>query len=600
MKNRYTPQDFLCLVRIYTNRRPQLNERDDRVSGHPALSNNLITKTNGVPMKNPKVHFSFAAIFFAVVLFSFGQTMAQAPTLPLDFESTTVNYAFTDFDGGAATKIANPQIGGMNTSANVAQMVKNAGQPWAGSYLTLASPINFSTNKTFKVKVYMPRVGAKLLLKVENATNPAVNFEKEATGTVANAWEELTFDYSLINATNEYSKVVFIFDLGTVGAGGANFTYLFDDVKLVAGTTPQDTTQMNLPVTFDVTWINYGLVGFEGAENSTIVTDPTNATNKVAKAVKSATAQPWAGTTVTAVVGGTQTGFQNKVPFTASEKRMNVRVWTPHAPIQVRLKVEDYSNPTISCETEATATVANGWQTLTFNFENPATGTPALNLANFYNKASIFFNFGVNGATAGERTYYFDDVKFGGFVVPVELTSFAANTVNGSVVLNWSTATETNNKGFEIERSSDNVTFSTVAFVNGYGTVTETKNYTYTDNVSAGTYSYRLKQVDFDGTFEYSQTVEVDLTPSEFNLSQNFPNPFNPETKINYSVPTRSYVTITLYNISGSEVRTLASGYMEAGTHSVVLNASELPSGVYFYKMTSGNFTAVKKLTLLK
>lgn len=551
-------------------------------------------------MKNPKVHFSFAAIILAVVFFSFGQTMAQAPTLPLDFESATVNYAFTDFDGGAATKIANPQIGGINTSANVAQMVKNAGQPWAGSYLTLAAPIDFSTNKTFKVKVYMPRVGAKLLLKVENLTNPAVNFEKEATGTVANGWEELTFDYSLINAANEYSKVVFIFDLGTVGSGGANFTYLFDDVKLVAGTTPQDTTQMNLPVTFDVSWINYGLVGFEGAENSTIVADPTNATNKVAKAVKSATAQPWAGTTVTAVVGGIQTGFQNKVPFTASEKRMNIRVWTPHAPIQVRLKVEDYSNPTISCETEATATVANGWQTLTFNFENPVAGTPPLNLANFYNKASIFFNFGVNGATAGERTYYFDDVKFGGFIVPVELTSFAANSINGSVVLNWSTATETNNMGFEIERSSDNVTFSTVAFVNGYGTVTETKNYTYTDDVSAGTYSYRLKQVDFDGSFAYSQTVEVDLTPSEFNLSQNFPNPFNPETKINYSVPTRSYVAITLYSISGSEVKTLVSGYMEAGTHSVVLNASELPSGVYFYKMTSDNFTAVKKLTLLK
>lgn len=551
-------------------------------------------------MKNPKVHFSFAAIILAVVFFSFGQTMAQAPTLPLDFESTTVNYAFTDFDGGAATKIANPQIGGINTSANVAQMVKNAGQPWAGAYLTLAAPIDFSTNKTFKVKVYMPRVGAKLLLKVENLTNPAVNFEKEATGTVANGWEELTFDYSLINAANEYSKVVFIFDLGTAGSGGANFTYLFDDVKLVAGTTPQDTTQMNLPVTFDVSWINYGLVGFEGAENSTIVADPTNATNKVAKAVKSATAQPWAGTTVTAVVGGIQTGFQNKVPFTAQEKRMNIRVWTPHAPIQVRLKVEDYSNPTISCETEATATVANGWQTLTFNFENPVAGTPPLNLANFYNKASIFFNFGVNGATAGERTYYFDDVKFGGFIVPVELTSFAANSINGSVVLNWSTATETNNMGFEIERSSDNVTFATVAFVNGYGTITETKNYTYTDNVSAGTYSYRLKQVDFDGSFAYSQTVEVDLTPSEFNLSQNFPNPFNPETKINYSVPARSYVAITLYNISGSEVKTLVSGYMEAGTHSVVLNASELPSGVYFYKMTSDNFTAVKKLTLLK
>lgn len=551
-------------------------------------------------MKNQKVQYSFAAIILAVVFFSFGQIQAQAPTLPLDFESTTVNYAFTDFDGGAATKIANPQIGGINTSANVAQMVKNAGQVWAGSYLTLAAPIDFSTNKTFKVKVWMPRVGAKLLLKVENLTNPAVNFEKEATGTVANGWEELTFDYSLINAANQYSKVVFIFDLGTAGTGGANFTYLFDDVKLVSGTTPQDTTQMNLPVTFDVSWINYGLVGFGGAENSTVVPEPNNASNKVAKVVKSATAELWAGTTVTAVVGGIQTGFKNKVPFTAQEKRMNVRVWSPHAGIQVRLKVEDYSNPTISCETEATVTVANGWETLTFNFENPVSGTAPLNLANFYNKASIFFNFGVTGATAGERIYYFDDVKFGGFIVPVELTSFSAASINGAVVLNWSTATETNNKGFEIERSSDNSTFVSVGFVNGYGTVTENKNYSFTDNVSAGSYSYRLKQVDFDGSFEYSQTVEVDLSPSEFSLGQNYPNPFNPETRINFSLPSQGFVTIALYDVTGKEVRTIVNGNMEAGVHSVTLNAEGLSSGMYFYKMTSGNFTSVKKLSLLK
>ena len=126
----------------------------------------------------------------------------------------------------------------------------------------------------------------------------------------------------------------------------------------------------------------------------------------------------WAGTTVTAVTGGIQTGFITNIPFTASATKMNIRVWSPHAGIQVRLKVEDKNDPTRSCETEATVTVASGWQTLVFNFANQASGTAALNFAFSYNKVSIFFNFGVTGATAGERTYYFDDVKFGAGEIP--------------------------------------------------------------------------------------------------------------------------------------------------------------------------------------
>ena len=113
----------------------------------------------------------------------------------------------------------------------------------------------------------MPRVGAKLLLKVENQANNAINFEKEATGTMANAWEELSFDYSTINTSNQYQRLVLIFDLGTMGDGTANFTYLFDDIRLTAGVPPSG-TQMNLPVTFDDATVEYGLVGFGGAETA--------------------------------------------------------------------------------------------------------------------------------------------------------------------------------------------------------------------------------------------------------------------------------------------------------------------------------------------
>lgn len=539
--------------------------------------------------------------FFAITVLSISTLFAQGlPTLPLDFENGTLNYTFTDFGGGLATRVANPASGGINTSAFVGKMIKNVGDPWGGSYIAMAGDIDFSVNKMFKVKVYMPRVGAKLLLKVENNDNSGIAFEKEVTGTVQNGWEELTFDFSTINTANTYRKVVFIFDLGTVGAGGANFTYYFDDIKLVQGGGGPTLTQMNLPVTWDDPTIDYGVVGFEGAEQSSIIVDPNNAANKIVKAIKSVTAQPWAGTTVTAVNGGSQTGFSAKVPFTVNEKRMNVRVYSPHAPIQVRLKVENYQNGGVSCETEATLSIANSWQTLVFDFANQASGTAALDLSAYYNKASIFFNFGVNGATAGERTYYFDDVRFGVDFVPVELTSFTANSNGSSVDLNWATASETNNKGFEIQRSVNNSDFATVAFVEGKGSSTVNANYAYSDAVQPGKYFYRLKQIDYNGSFEYSNSVEVDLNPSSFSLEQNFPNPFNPSTSIRFTLPVSGFVTLAVYNSMGEMVGQLLSKEMSAGSHNVSFNAANLPSGTYFYRLNSGDFTATRKMQLLK
>ena len=408
-------------------------------NGWQTMEFNFNNQSAGTAAFNASTTYNKASIFF-----NFGVTGATAgeriyyfddvkfgaangggtstlPTLPLDFESATLNYSFTDFAGGATTKISNTQISVLNTSANVAKMIKSVGEVYGGSFITLDAPMNFSVNKTFKVKVFSPRVGAKLLLKVENASDASINFEKEATSTVANAWEDLTFDYSAISTTNQYSKVIFIFDLGTMGNGTANFTWLFDDVRLTTA-SGGTLTQMNVPVTFDDATVNYGLVGFGGAEQATIVTDPTLATNKVAKVIKTNTAELWAGTSITALAGTLQTSFANAIPFTATEKRMNIRVWSPHAGIQVRLKVEDKADPTKSCETEATVTVANGWQTLEFNFANQAAGTAAMNIAFSYNKASIFFNFGVTGAVAGERIYYFDDVKFGGTTIPLAPT----------------------------------------------------------------------------------------------------------------------------------------------------------------------------------
>ena len=153
-------------------------------------------------------------------------------SIPIDFESSAIAYNFTNFDGGMASVVANPFATGADVSSKVAKMVKGAGQTWGGTYLTMPSPINFASKKTFKMKVYSPRVGAKILFKVENLTNGAVSFEKEMASTVANAWETITFDYSAVPTNQSFSKITLIWDNGTAGDGSANYTFYFDDISL--------------------------------------------------------------------------------------------------------------------------------------------------------------------------------------------------------------------------------------------------------------------------------------------------------------------------------------------------------------------------------
>ncbi len=198
--------------------------------------------------------------------------------------------------------------------------------------------------------------------------------------------------------------------------------------------------------------------------------------------------------------------------------------------------------------------------------------------------------------------------------VPVELTSFSALSENNNVNLIWETATETNNYGFEIERKYND--FITIGFVPGNGTSTEKNKYSFTDkNLNEGKYIYRIKQVDFNGKFNYSNTVEVTVTrPVQFALEQNYPNPFNPVTKIQYSIPSLALwervsegwvrVLLKIYDILGNEVATLVNEEKAPGTYEVEFSAinsnRSLASGIYFYKISAGSFTAVKKMQLLK
>ena len=199
--------------------------------------------------------------------------------------------------------------------------------------------------------------------------------------------------------------------------------------------------------------------------------------------------------------------------------------------------------------------------------------------------------------------------------LPVELTSFSASVNDGIVTLNWATATEVNNYGFEIERKAilnppdggKNIQWERIGFVEGHGNSNSPKQYSYSDNTAvSGKYYYRLKQLDNDGTFEYSDAVEVDLGgPTEFSLSQNYPNPFNPSTKIKFEIPAQArndnmLVTLKIYDVLGNEVATLVNGEKPAGTYEVDFNASQLTSGVYFYKLQAGAFVQTKKMILLR
>jgi hypothetical protein len=192
-------------------------------------------------------------------------------------------------------------------------------------------------------------------------------------------------------------------------------------------------------------------------------------------------------------------------------------------------------------------------------------------------------------------------------VIPVELKSFVATVNKNAVTLNWTTATETNNKGFYVQRKSGDSEYQSLGFVEGKGTTAEIQNYFFTDNnVNAGKYYYRLAQVDFDGTVNYTDAIEVDVNPPlEFSLSQNYPNPFNPTTTIDFTLPVKSIVTLKIYDIIGQEVLKAIDTEMEAGYHKLNLDLSRFSSGVYMYRMDvkgvdGKNHSAVKKMILNK
>lgn len=303
--------------------------------------------------------------------------------LPIDFESFTINYAFTDFGNASSQITNNPNAGGINTSNRVGKSTKPSGaDTWAGSFLTLGNAIDFSINKMFKVKVLSPKIGAIVKLKIEHLNDGGIAKEVDASTTVSNQWEELSFDFSDIAMENEYHKVVIFFDFGNPGDGAV---YYFDDIRLTPANLPAVSPIEDFEGTPPAFTVFGNIAGIEILANP--VSGGINTSATVAKSTKSNGADTWAGAFFDVTEALNLQDYHT----------ISVKTWSPKAGITIKLKLEN-SNASVTHEVDLTSTVTNDWENLEYDFS----AAPAAS----YTRIVIFFDFG----NPGDGTvYYFDD-----------------------------------------------------------------------------------------------------------------------------------------------------------------------------------------------
>ena len=325
---------------------------------------------------------------------------------PVNFEILCPEVGIINFNGGATTLEDNPVSGGINTSERVARMQKFPDQVFGGTRLDLDGPIDFSAGEAFLVKVWADR-GVPLTFKLEQQ-----NKERVGSHTGSGMWEEMCFDFSGDTAGVPNESLTLIFDNGVLGQADTdpmNWTFYYDDIEQVASCPTSGLPATYSTITFDDMSLTYTLTGFEGAEDSQVVADPDDAMNQAVRVNRSDSAQTFAGTTVSL---GPNQAVPN-IPLDTANPLMNVRVRAPGMNIPVRLKIENAADSDVAVETEALTTMTDTWETLTFDFSMQAAGTTAFDPAATYNKITIFFNFGTDGATSGAQTFYFDDIAVG-------------------------------------------------------------------------------------------------------------------------------------------------------------------------------------------
>jgi hypothetical protein len=334
-----------------------------------------------------------------------GQIILGQIDLPIDFEATNVDYTLTDF-GDAVTVLGADPVLATNTVAITTKPV--GAQTWAGTTMStpngFANPIAFSTIDTkMSVKVYSPAAGIPVRLKVEDHLDNTHTCETQMATTVANAWETIEFDFAnpftgtpALDFSYVYDMASIFFDFDNVGAGDV---FYWDDVQFLATVL----SQIDLPITFEDPTVDYFMIPFGGTEVE-LHDDPVAASNTVAKLTKAVGAETWAGITTS-----TEAGFASAVPFSATDTKMSMKVYSPAVGIPILFKLEDHNDNNISVENEMLTTVANAWETIIFDMANEVPGTNPLDLSLNYDKAVIFFDFGSVGT--GD-VFYFDDIAF--------------------------------------------------------------------------------------------------------------------------------------------------------------------------------------------
>lgn len=320
-------------------------------------------------------------VFIDNIYFYKESTVASNGITPLDFETA---YSLSSFDGGDISVVANPDTNG-NTSSMVAQMIKGSGQPWAGSKITVPAPFNFSSNAVITAKVWSPRAGLNLLLKFEDDVpwpDVSATAEITATTTVANQWETVTFDFTGLDTSIDWYNLVLIMDNGTVGDGSSNYTIYIDDIS------------SNPLLDFEP---EFTLSSFDGGDISIIANPDTNGnTSSMVGQMIKGSGQPWAGSKIT---------FPTPFDF-SSGTTITVKVWSPRAGLNLLLKFEDdvpWPDVSATAEITATTTVANQWETLTFDFAGVDTSI------DWYNLVLIMDN-GTAGDGSSNYTIYIDDI----------------------------------------------------------------------------------------------------------------------------------------------------------------------------------------------
>ena len=401
-------------------------EVNTTVAGWDTLSFDFASQVGGTPAINFANVYDKIAVFFNFgnsptvsetyfidyVTFSGGGSTGPSKAqidLPINWDDTAnVNYAVIDFGGNVSAVVVDPT----NASNLVLQSDKpSTAQSWAGTSLGsfLATAINFSASSTvIQVRIWSAASGIPVLMKVEDQTNAAI-FVETLASTSRVGWDTLSFDFSnpspnnqALNPANTYDKASLFFNFNVVPA--ATETYYTDDVWFSVAAAGPSKAQIDLPINWnDTANVNYTVTAF-GGNISTLVVDPTNASNLVLQVDKPATAQSWAGTTLGAA------SLATAIPFASSNTVMQARVWSATSGVPVMMKVEDQTNAGIFVEALA-STSRVGWDTLTFDFSNPAPNPLALNFANTYDVVSVFFNFNV--VPAATETYYLDNVSFG-------------------------------------------------------------------------------------------------------------------------------------------------------------------------------------------